>query len=73
MSVGLCGLAGKPNLSMNESEAWIVDPRTPVKKFAALIFKLANIRHQVHKQITKEFNEVHTISKTPNSARAVTH
>lgn len=45
VSVGLCGLAGKPNLSMNESEAWIVDPRTPVKKFAALIFKLANIRH----------------------------
>lgn len=45
VSIGLCGLAGKPNLSMNESESWIVDPRTPVKKFASLIFKLANIRH----------------------------
>ena len=44
VSVGLCGLAGKPKISMNESEAWIMDPRTPVKKFAALLFKLANVR-----------------------------
>lgn len=44
ISVGLSGLAGKPNLSMNESEQWIMDPRTPVKKFANLLFKLASIR-----------------------------
>jgi len=61
VSIGLCGLAGKPNLTMNESESWIVDPRTPVKKFASLLFKLANIRHQVFKQISKEFNDMTTI------------
>jgi hypothetical protein len=46
---------------MNESESWIVDPRTPVKKFASLLFKLANIRHQVFKQIAKEFSDMTTI------------
>ena len=73
VSVGLCGLAGKPNLSMNESEAWIIDPRTPVKKFAALLFKLANVRNQIFKQITREFNEVATIgggSTTPGGLSA---
>lgn len=44
VSVGLCGLAGKPKISMAEYEAWIMDPRTPIKKFAALLFKLANVR-----------------------------
>jgi len=44
VSIGLCGLAGKPKISMCESEAWIMDPRTPIKKFAALLFKLANVR-----------------------------
>ena len=71
VSVGLCGLAGKPNISMNESEAWIMDPRTPIKKFAALLFKLANIRSLVFKKIQKEFLEVNEIQTTagqsPNS------
>ena len=49
VSVGLCGLAGRPNITMSESEAWIMDPRTPIKKFAALIFKLASIRNQIFK------------------------
>lgn len=74
VSVGLCGLAGRPNITMNECEAWIMDPRTPVKKFAALLFKLANIRHQVFKQLQREFTEVQTVggddktgTPTPNS------
>lgn len=61
VTIGLCGLAGRPNLSMNESEAWILDPRTPMKKFGALLFKLANIRQQIFKQINREFLEVHTM------------
>ena len=61
VSVGLCGLAGRPNITMSESEAWIMDPRTPIKKFAALIFKLANIRNQIFKQLQKEFVEIKTI------------
>ena len=44
ISVGLNGLAGKPGISQSESESWIVDPRTPIKKFSALLFKLAGIR-----------------------------
>ena len=54
VSVGLCGLAGRPNLSMNESESWITDPRTPCKKFANLLFKLSSIRKQIYKQIAKD-------------------
>ena len=61
VEVGLCGLAGKPKLSMNESEGWIVDPRTPIKKFAALLFKLANVRQQIFKQLQREFVEETTI------------
>lgn len=78
VSVGLCGLAGRPNITMNESEAWIMDPRTPVKKFAALLFKLANIRGQVFKQLQKEFTEVQTFgggddnSNTPTPASFMT-
>ena len=54
VSIGLCGLAGKPNLSMNESEQWIIDPRTPIKKFANLLFKLASVRQQINKQLVKD-------------------
>ena len=73
ISVGLCGLAGKPRISMSESEAWIMDPRTPIKKFAALLFKLANVRKQIFKQLQKEFKQVSPIGKqqqhTPDSGK----
>lgn len=67
VSVGLCGLAGKPKISMAESEAWIMDPRTPIKKFAALLFKLANVRQQVFRQLQKEFLDISPISNTDPS------
>ena len=56
VSVGLNGLAGKPNISQCESEGWICDPRTPIKKYSALLFKLAGIRHSLLQQLNKEFN-----------------
>ena len=58
VSVGWSGLAGKPSISSNESDGWIVDPRTPVKKFSALLFKLAGIRHQLLQQLNKEFTQI---------------
>lgn len=64
ISVGLCGLAGRPKISLCESEAWIMDPRTPVKKFAALLFKLANVRQQIHRQLNKEFLSVTTLGQS---------
>ena len=51
----------------NDSEAWITDPRTPIKKFASLLFKLAHIRKQVFKQIHKEFLDVSKIGGNINS------
>ena len=44
VTIGLNGKAGKPGISQSESESWICDPRTPIKKFSALLFKLAGIR-----------------------------
>lgn len=69
VSVGLSGLAGKPNITMNDSEAWITDPRTPIRKFASLLFKLANIRKLIFKQLAKEFCDVQSIGSmgTPDS------
>jgi hypothetical protein len=67
VSVGLCGLAGKPKISMAEYEAWIMDPRTPIKKFAALLFKLANVRQQIFRQLQKEFSEVYPIGGGPTN------
>ena len=61
VSIGLSGLAGKPNISSTESEGWIADPRTPVKKYAALLFKLAGIRHQLLQQLNREFNQIEII------------
>ena len=44
-----------------------MDPRTPIKKFAALLFKLANVRQQIFRQLQKEFSEVYPIGGGPTN------
>ena len=48
-----------------------MDPRTPVKKFSALLFKLANVRQQVFKQLQDEFLEVTEIGAAAQSTPEV--
>ena len=56
VQIGLNGLAGKPEITSNESEGWIIDPRTPIKKFSALLYKLASVRHMLFEQLNREFS-----------------
>ena len=50
-----------------------MDPRTPIKKFAALLFKLANVRQQIFKQLRREFVEVSTIGSGSGSGGKVSN
>jgi len=48
ISIGLSGLAGRPKFEvMGDAEQWITDPRSPIKKFSALLFNLSGMRYKL--------------------------